>query len=205
MNKTVITTHLSGGVRTIALLEALKGVLVLVVGFGLLSLVHQDLQAVAERLVRLSHLDPAHHYPRVFIEAAANLNDARLRVLAALALLYAGVRFIEAYGLWRMKVWAEWLAIVSGAVYLPVEVFEVIKHATVLKGGLLLINAGIVIYLVYVRWLNRKSQAEWDGARLPELNKATDSPHNQLPFRPDQSRASTPGDTIHTRSAPGKG
>jgi len=50
-----------------------------------------------ERLVRLSHLNPAHHYPRVFIEALANTNDARLRLLAALAFLYAGVRFIEAY------------------------------------------------------------------------------------------------------------
>ena len=97
MPKTVTPTHLSGGVRTIACLEALKGVLVLVVGFGLLALVHQDLQVAAERLVHLSHLNPAHHYPRVFIEALANTNDARLRLLAALAFLYAGVRFIEAY------------------------------------------------------------------------------------------------------------
>lgn len=162
MNKPVITTHLSGGVRIIACLEALKGVLVLVVGFGLLSLVQQDLQAAAERLVRLSHLNPAHHYPRVFIEALANTNDARLRLLAALAFLYAGGRFIEAYGLWRMKAWAEWLAIVSGAVYLPVEVFELIKHATFLKSSVLLINAGIVTYLVYVRWLSRKA----NGRRL---------------------------------------
>ena len=168
LDKAVSTTPLSGGIRTIAIFEALKGILVLAAGFGLLSLVDHDLQAAAERLVRLSHLDPAHHYPRVFIEASANLNDARLRLLAALAFVYAGGRFIEAYGLWRMKAWAEWLAIVSGAVYLPVEVFELIKHATLMRGGVLLINAGIVVYLVYFRWLNRKSSAELDAARLPE-------------------------------------
>jgi uncharacterized membrane protein (DUF2068 family) len=179
LNKTVIYTHLSGGVRTIAFFEALKGVLVLVAGFGLLSLVHHDLQAAAEQLVRLSHLNPAHHYPRVFIEASANLNDSRLRLLAVLAFLYAGGRFIEAYGLWRMKAWAAWLAIVSGAVYLPVEVFELIKHATFMRGGVLLINAGIVIYLVYVRWLSRKSHAELDVARLPEPNKAIHPPRHQ--------------------------
>ena len=162
MPKTVITPQLSRGLHTIACLEALKGVLVLVAGFGLLSLVHHDLQATAERLVRLSHLNPAHHYPRVFIEALANLNDARLRLLAVLAFFYAGGRFIEAYGLWRMKAWAAWLAIVSGAVYLPVEVFEIIKHATVMRGSVLLINAGIVLYLVYVRWLSRQSPAEID-------------------------------------------
>ena len=160
MHKTVINTHLSRGLRTVVSFEALKGVLVLIVGFGLLSLVHHDLQAAAERLVRLSHLNPAHHYPRVFIEASANINDSRLRLLAALAFLYAGVRFIEAYGLWRMKAWAAWLGIVSGAVYLPIEVFKLIKHATFMRGGVLLINASIVIYLVYVCWLDRKSNAE---------------------------------------------
>ena len=161
--KIVLPPHLSRGLHTIAFFEALKGVLVLVAGFGLLSLVHQDLQVAAERLVRLSHLNPAHHYPRVFIEALANINDARLRLFAVLAFLYAGIRFVEAYGLWRMKAWAAWLAIVSGAVYLPVEVFGLIKHATFLRGSVLLINAGIVSYLVYVRWLSRKAKGRRCG------------------------------------------
>ena len=160
MHKTDIPTQLSRGLHTIACLEALKSMLVLIVGFGLLSLVDQDLQAAAERLVRLSHLNPARHYPQVFIAALTNTTDARLKFLATLAFLYAGVRFIEAYGLWRMKAWAEWFAIVSGAVYLPVEVFAFIKHATFLKAGVFLVNAGIVGYLVYVLWLSRRANAE---------------------------------------------
>jgi uncharacterized membrane protein (DUF2068 family) len=48
----------------------------------------------------------------------------------------------------RMKAWAAGLAIVSEAVHLPIEVFKLIKHATFMKGGFLLINASIVIYLV---------------------------------------------------------
>lgn len=171
MNKPVINTHLSHGLCTVAFFEALKGVLVLVAGVGLLSLVHQDLQAVAERLVRFSHLNPAHQYPRVFIEASASITESQLKLLAALAFLYAGVRFIEAYGLWHMKAWAEWLAIVLWAVYLPVEVFELIKHATFIRGGILLINAGVVIYLVYVRWLHRKSHAEIGGGSRQSLTR----------------------------------
>jgi hypothetical protein len=42
------------GVRSIAAFEASKGILVLLVGFGLLHLVHHDLQTIAERLVRLT-------------------------------------------------------------------------------------------------------------------------------------------------------
>jgi len=144
------------GIRVIAVFEALKGVLVLSAGLGLLSLVHHDLQATAERLVRQSHLNPARHYPRIFIEAASHTNDSRLRSLAALAFLYAAVRFIEAYGLWRMKVWAEWFAIVAGSLFLPVEAYEMFRRATWMRGIVLLTNLFIVAYLVNVRLLSRR-------------------------------------------------
>jgi uncharacterized membrane protein (DUF2068 family) len=144
------------GVRIVAVFEALKGALVLSAGLGLLSLLHHDLQAVAERLVRHSHLNPARHYPRIFIEAASHTNDSRLRSLAALAFLYAAVRFVEAYGLWRMRVWAEWFAIIAGSVYLPVEVYEIFRRATWMRGMVLLTNLLIVAYLVNVRLLSRR-------------------------------------------------
>ena len=143
--------NVARGVRIIAVFEALKGLLVLSAGFGLLSLVHQDLQATAERLVRHSHLDPAHHYPRIFIEAASHTNDSRLRSLAALAFLYATVRLIEAYGLWHMKVWAEWFAIIAGSLFLPVEIYEIFRRPTWMRAAVLATNLLIVAYLVYVR------------------------------------------------------
>ncbi len=143
------------GVRVVAVFEALKGALVLAAGFGLLSLLHHDLQAVAERLVRHSHLNPAHHYPRIFIQAMSHANDSRLRSLAALAFLYAAVRFVEAYGLWRMRVWAEWFAIIAGSVYLPVEIYEIFRRATGMRSLVLLTNLFIVAYLANVRRLSR--------------------------------------------------
>ena len=102
----------------------------LAAALGLLSLLHRDVQAVAESLVRHSHLNPARHYPRIFIQAASYTDDSRLRSLALLAFLYAAVRFIHAYGLWRMKVWAEWLTVISGSLLLPVEVYEMFERAT---------------------------------------------------------------------------
>jgi len=144
------------GVRLIAVFEALKGTLVLVAGFGLLSLVHHDLQAIAELLVRHSHLDPARHYPRVFMEAASHMGDSRLRSLAALAFLYAVVRLVEAYGLWHMRLWAEWFAIIAGSVYLPVEIYEIFKRVTWMRATVLLINVFIVAYLVRVLLRSRR-------------------------------------------------
>ena len=147
------------GVRVVAVFEASKGALVVGAGLGLLSLVHHDLQATAERLVRHSHLNPARHYPRIFIEAASRMNDSRLMSLAALAFLYSAVRFIEAYGLWHMRVWAEWFAIVAGSVFLPIEVYEIFRRATWMRGIVLLTNLVIVAYLVNVRVSSRRGSS----------------------------------------------
>jgi uncharacterized membrane protein (DUF2068 family) len=141
------------GVRSIAILEAAKGLLVLIAGFGLLSLLHHDLQSLAEHLVRLSHLNPARHYPRIFIEVATRTSDARLKSLAFLAFAYSSVRFLEAYGLWHMRPWAEWFAIISGSIYLPIELFEFFKKPTALRGAVFIINLIIVLYLGYIRFI----------------------------------------------------
>jgi uncharacterized membrane protein (DUF2068 family) len=141
----------AGGVRSIAVLEASKGLLVLLVGFGLLHLIHHDLQTFAEKLVRLGHLNPARHYPRVFIDAASRTSDARLKALAGMAFLYSIVRFVEAYGLWRMRRWGQWFAIISGGIYIPLEVLEIAAHVSRLRVLALLLNLAIVAYLLYVR------------------------------------------------------
>jgi uncharacterized membrane protein (DUF2068 family) len=140
-----------GGLRTIAAFEAAKGALVLVVGLGLLASVHHLAQNLGEDIVRRFHLNLAHHYPRIFIDALTHLDDSRLRLLALAALLYSVARFIEAYGLWRTRAWAEWFAIVSGGIYLPVELYELVEQATVVKAVVLIVNIGIVGYLIYVR------------------------------------------------------
>jgi uncharacterized membrane protein (DUF2068 family) len=135
----------------VAVFEAAKGLLVLLAGFGLLSLVHRDAQHAAETIVRHLHLNPARHYPRVFIQAAGGVGSSRLWLLAGGAFAYSLVRFIEAYGLWRLRPWAEWLAIIAGGLYLPVEVYELLRRPTQLKGGILVGNLAIVAYLLYVR------------------------------------------------------
>jgi uncharacterized membrane protein (DUF2068 family) len=163
-------TEIAAGVRAVALFEALKGTLVLLAGFGLLALVHRDLEDLAERLVRHSHLDPASHYPRVFVEAAAHTNDSRLRTLAALAFAYSAVRFVEAYGLWHMRAWAEWFAIASGCLYLPVELYELFERPTHLRGLVLFFNALIVAYLLYVR-LSRTGRAAEEAIHRTESEK----------------------------------
>src|SRR2546422_11731052 len=127
----VDTTAPLAGLRTIAVLEAAKGGLVLLVGVGLLSLLHREVGEAAAHLVRRLHLNPTRRYPFILLQAAAKVTDAKLWTLAGGALAYATVRFIEAYGLWQRRVWAEWFALLSGSLYLPWELYEVVERATI--------------------------------------------------------------------------
>lgn len=143
-------------VRSVALFEAAKGTLVLLTGFGALSLIHHHAQLFAERLVGHLHLNPAKHYPRIFIDAAAHLTDTRLWILAILAASYGLVRFIEAYGLWRGRRWAEWFAAVSGCIYIPFELYELFHGINWLSLGALTVNVIIVGLMINALFRNYK-------------------------------------------------
>lgn len=131
-------------------MEACKGILVLAVGLGIHTMAGHDLRHAAESLVRHLHLNPASEVPNSIIVAASSLTDSRLTLLALGALIYSMVRFIEAFGLWRGMLWTKWFALVSGAIYLPFEMYEVIKHSNSLSISVLLVNLLIVGYMVYV-------------------------------------------------------
>ncbi len=136
--------------RTIALFEALKGAIVLVAGFGLLGFLDRDNEAFAEQIIRHLHVDPAQHYAKIFILAMAEQTDSQLMALAGFALIYASVRFAEAYGLWHERRWAEWLAALSGGVYVPIEIYELAHRATWIKAGALTLNLIVVAYMVWL-------------------------------------------------------
>ena len=139
-------------VRTIALIEAAKGVLVLCAGFGLLTLLHRDVQAVAIKLIGNLHLNPSRKFAGIFIEAASHVTDKQLWLLAIFALLYSLVRLVEGYGLWRERAWAEWFALVSGMIYLPIELYELVRKATWGRVSILTINLLVVVFIGLVLW-----------------------------------------------------
>jgi uncharacterized membrane protein (DUF2068 family) len=138
-----------GGLRVVAVFEGAKGGLVLITGFGILAFIHRDLHNAAEEVVRTFHLNPAHHYPSIFLDAAARVNDTQLWLLGLAAFLYAVVRFIEAFGLWHRKLWAAWFGVLSGGIYIPVELIGVAHGLSWVKLTILSVNIAIVLYLVY--------------------------------------------------------
>ena len=124
-------------------------------GFCALALVHRDVWRYADTLLTLFHVNPDRRYAQAFLDFADSVTDARLWAAARIAFAYAVLRFTEAYGLWKQRTWAEWVAFISGTLLLPLEVREVIRGLTWLRCSLLAGNIAIVLYMLYIIVANR--------------------------------------------------
>lgn len=141
------------GVRAVATLEILKGAAALLAAIGLLYMMHRsDLGDVAEDIIFKLHLNPNSRLPWFIIDKAYDVNGKNLWLVIGLTFGYTVVRFIEGYGLWHERVWAEYFALISGSAYIPVEIFELVHRPNPITWAILLINIGIVIYMAYVRF-----------------------------------------------------
>lgn len=76
-----------------------------------------------------------------------------LTLLAISALAYAALEATEGMGLAMRRRWAEYLTVVATGVLIPYEVYEVVRHATLLKAGALALNLAVVWYLAYSKRL----------------------------------------------------
>jgi uncharacterized membrane protein (DUF2068 family) len=149
--------------RAVAGLEFLKGVFVVVMGICALALVHRDSWLIAESLLSRLHISTDRRPAQIFLDFADNITDARLWAAARIAFAYAALRFTEAYGLWREREWAEWVAFVSGTLLLPFEVRELFRGITFWRCALLIGNLAIVCYMLYVILKNRRERRNADS------------------------------------------
>jgi uncharacterized membrane protein (DUF2068 family) len=146
-------TH-RGGLRTVAVFEALKGALALASAYFLIILIRRDVDFddAAEHILFSLHINPSRHWSQEFIHAADKISGVNIAMIAVIAITYAALRFAEGYGLWKQRAWAEWLAIGSGCVYLPFEIYKIIRRSNQLHWAILAINIVVVLYIAWVRW-----------------------------------------------------
>ena len=111
--------------RGIALFEAFKGLAALLIGVGLVELLHHDLRRLVVELVGHFGLDAARPFPALLLHYADVLNHTPLATLELLLGAYLAIRMTEAYGLWLQKSWAEWLGALSGGLYIPLSLIHI--------------------------------------------------------------------------------
>jgi len=146
--------------RAVASFEFTKGILVLLLGIGAIILVHKDAWVIAESLLALLHISTDRRSAQMFLDFADSLTDSRLWLAAQLAFVYSALRFVEGYGLWMGRTWAEWLAFASGMLLVPFEIRELLRGITVLRSVVFVVNLGIVLYMFYLLRAQRQRRRE---------------------------------------------
>jgi uncharacterized membrane protein (DUF2068 family) len=133
--------HAHPGLHVIAIFEAAKGLLALLAASGLEILGPAPLQRWLHELINRFQLDPHHG---AFAWLSQTINPDSVHLAAAIGLGYAGLRFLEAWGLWRVRTWASWLGCIGAAVYLPFDIYAVVHHSGWLSQTVLVVNLVVV-------------------------------------------------------------
>ena len=136
------------GLRLIAAFKLLKGLALFALGIGALKLLHKDVEAIVVHWINIFQVDPHSHYLQKLLEKLSLLDDRRLKELSVGTFIYSALFLTEGIGLAMRKRWAEYLTIVSTASLLPLELYELAKHASIGKGVALAINLAVVAYLI---------------------------------------------------------
>lgn len=126
------------------------------VGIGALRLLHQDIDDVISRLGDMLRFNPESRFVNFLYDKSSIINDPLLKRIGALAFSYAAVSFVEGIGLYLEKAWGEYLTLAITASFLPWEIFEVFHRHTLVRVGLLVVNAFVFIYLLRIVVARRK-------------------------------------------------
>lgn len=149
--KNIFVKHF--GLRGIAIFEAGKGLLGVGFGVWVLRMLHRDMNIVAADMLRFMHrflhINPDRPLYQWLLREVGSLTPRTLWIVFALTVVYVAVRFLEAAGLWLEKEWAEWFALISGTLYVPVEIWELVRHPTWFKWAILIVNILIVLSVAW--------------------------------------------------------
>ena len=131
----------------IGVYKLLEAVALLFVAIGLHRYLHRDISESLLHWVRVLRMDPDNHYIHLFLTKALSISPKQIRELSLGSLIYSGLRLIEGIGLVMRKRWAEYLVVIITAVFIPLEMYELYRRFTPIRGGVLLANIAIVWYL----------------------------------------------------------
>lgn len=201
--------------RLLAVERAVRAALLAVAVWAVLKFrdAHDSIQAAVDRDL------PAFRAAGVHVDQLALVRDlqkaldqapSRLTLIAGLLAAYAAVELVEGVGLWLLTRWGEYFAVVATAIFLPLEVRELLRGVTPTRAGAFIINVAAVVYLLVSKRLFglRGGRAAYDrerrGEQLLEVEQSAAGASNRrgsasittvksAPDPPDQSTPSPSG------------
>ena len=132
----------------IGVFKLFKALLLIVVGIGALKFLHKDVVSTVEHWVQVLRVDPDNRLVHGLLERIFRLTPHQLKELSVGTFLYAGLFATEGIGLLLHKRWAEYFTIVTTSGLIPLEIYEMVRHFSVTKLVVTVVNVIIVVYLV---------------------------------------------------------
>lgn len=114
------------------------------------------------------------------VEDALNARGSTLDLVAAFLMFYGVLQLVEGVGLWLLKRWGEYFAVVATSLFLPLEVYELSEKVTALRVGTFVLNVVAVLYLLLAKRLfglrggHRAYQSELHEASLLEVEESSE-------------------------------
>jgi uncharacterized membrane protein (DUF2068 family) len=112
------------------------------------------------------------------LEKALATKPSTLAILTLMLIAYALIELIEGVGLWLLKRWGEYFAVIATSVFLPLEIHDLAKGITMTRVVTFTINIAAVIYLLFSKRLfglrgGRKAyDEERRGEQLLDVERA---------------------------------
>lgn len=148
--------------RFLAVERFVRGSLFVLLGYAVLrfessqatlrQLFEADLPA-AKPLADKVGVDLENGFLVTHLRSALNAKHGTLVLVTVFLLGYGAIQIAEGVGLWLLKRWGEYLAVVATSAFLPIEVYELVERVTVLRVGALVLNLAAVAYLLYSKRL----------------------------------------------------
>ena len=145
-----------GGLLAIGLFKLAKSVFFFCVGIGALHLLHRDLSEEAQKLANALHFEPEGRITALLMEKVTLIDAKRLREIGFFTFAYSAIALVEGMGLMLQKVWAEYLTLSLTVMFLPWELWELVRRPDWGRLALLLINLAVLGYLLWI--LERKKK-----------------------------------------------
>lgn len=120
----------------------------LLVGLGLLKLVHTDIAALFSRLIEMLYLNADSRIIHAPILKVVTLQPHSVFMPSLVSLGYVRMLLLEGIGLWLKCSRAVYLTAILASLLLPFKLYEVIDRVSLLRVGVLAMNVVIVLCLL---------------------------------------------------------
>jgi uncharacterized membrane protein (DUF2068 family) len=132
----------------IGLFKLVKALLLIAIGIGAVRFLHKDLSTSVLHWAQMLRVDTDNRYIHGFLVRIFRVTPKQLKELSVGTFIYAGLFLTEGIGLLLRKHWAEYFTIITTGLFIPLEIYELVRHFTVVKLVVTVINVLIVWYLV---------------------------------------------------------